>query len=108
VAAANRPKVQPAGVISQSSDFAETSWRSPISSNGIGSLSSGSRPGTGVARVLAPNGQPRKVPVSALAAMMPPPAAVTAGSAGKLQTPGTPQQQQQGSSGRLTGYHGSN
>lgn len=108
VAAANRPKVQPAGVISQSSDFAETSWRSPISGNGIGSLTNGSRPGTGVARVLAPNGQPRKVPVSALAAMMPPPAAVTAGSAGKLQAPAPQQQQQQGTGGRLTGYHGSN
>jgi hypothetical protein len=98
----SRPKVQPAGVVSQSSDFIEAGWRTPISS---GSLSSStSRPGTGVARVLAPNGQPRKVPVAALAAMMPPPAAAVAG---KLQTPGTPQQLG-GNVGRLSAYYSTN
>jgi hypothetical protein len=98
----SRPKVQPAGVVSQSSDFIEAGWRTPISS---GSLSSStSRPGTGVARVLAPNGQPRKVPVAALAAMMPPPAAAVSG---KLQTPGTPQQLS-GNVGRLSAYYSTN
>lgn len=108
--AADRPKVQPASVISQSSDFAEAGWRSPICAAGAyGSLgSSNSRPGTGVARVLAPNGQPRKVPVAALAGMLPPPAAaapVSAGKAGLLQGPGTPQHT---SAGRLNAYYSNN
>jgi hypothetical protein len=111
VTAADRPKVQPASVISQSSDFVESGWRSPISAAGAyGSLSSSSssRPGTGVARVLAPNGQPRKVPVAALAGMLPPPAAaatVSAGKAGLLQGPGTPQHT---SAGRSNVYYSGN
>lgn len=110
VAAANRPKVQPQGVVSQSSDFIESGWRSNISAGGsaggaIGSLGSSTRPGSSVARVLAPNGQPRKVPVAALAAMMPPPPAATAVSAGKLQGPGTPQHT---NVGRLAAYYTSN
>lgn len=108
--AADRPKVQPGSVISQSSDFVESGWRSPISAAGsYGSLSSSnSRPGTGVARVLAPNGQPRKVPVAALAGMLPAPAAaatMSAGKAGLLQGPGTPQHT---SAGRLNAYYSSN
>jgi hypothetical protein len=109
VAAANRPKVQPQGVVSQSSDFIESGWRSNISAGGsaggvIGSLSSSTRPGSSVARVLAPNGQPRKVPVAALAAMTP--AAATAASTGKLQGPGTPQHHT--TVGRLAAYYASN
>lgn len=113
VTAANRPKVQPQGVVSQSSDFIEAGWRSPVGGSGssgggsIGSLGSGTTPSTGVARVLAPNGQPRKVPVAALAAMMPPPAAAVT-TASKLQAPGTPQQHGSSNVGRLAAYYNSN
>lgn len=59
VTAANRPKTQPEGVISQSSDFVSNTWRAPLTPYS-------SRPSSTVARVLAPNGQPRKVPAAAL------------------------------------------
>lgn len=117
VSSAVRPKVQPQDVISQSSDFVEAGWRSPITASGAaggGALGGGSgsssstRPSSGVARGLAPNGQPRKMPVAALAAMMPPPAAATSasGKAGMLQGPTTPATT--GQVGRLSAYYNSN
>jgi hypothetical protein len=102
VTSASRPKVALDGAaVSQSSDFIESGWRTPLSGGT-------SRPQSGVARVLAPNGQPRKVPAAALASLMTPPAAVTIGRDGSSKTgltPGTPQQQQQQQAGRLSAYY---
>jgi hypothetical protein len=87
VTAANRPKVEPVGVVSQSSDFISAGWRSSGSSGaaaatpGMISANSGNAVAGGgggssaraavqskIARILAPNGQPRKVPAAALLA----------------------------------------
>lgn len=76
VSAANRAKVQPQGMFSQSSDFASNSWRNPATSNSGSNTSS--RPSSTVTRVLAPNGQPRKVPAAALVGLTSPPAAAIA------------------------------
>lgn len=83
VTAANRMKAQPDSPMSQSSDFASTSWRTPLTSN-----SNSSRPASTMARVLAPNGQPRKVPAAAFKGQA-------------LQTPVTPLQ----GSGRFPAYY---
>lgn len=103
VSAANRPKTQPEGVISQSSDFVSNGWRAPLTPG-----STSSRPSSTVARMLAPNGQPRKVPAAALA-LSSPSAAVAGMGAGMvkgtaLQTPSTPQQ---GTSNRFSAYYSS-
>ena len=79
VSAANRPKAESVGVVSQSSDFISAGWRSgsAAAAPGVISASSGAAAGGGgsksaaqskVARILAPNGQPRKVPAAALLA----------------------------------------
>lgn len=106
VAAAHRFNVTPDVVISQSSDFAGSGWRTPLTP---GAVPGSSRPSSTIARVLAPNGQPRKLPAAALAAALsaPTPVAtnVSAGAMVKgtaLQAPTTPQQ---GTSGRLSAYY---
>eukprot|EP00878_Enallax_costatus_P017822 GHUV01018728.1.p1 GENE.GHUV01018728.1~~GHUV01018728.1.p1 ORF type:complete len:340 (+),score=151.42 GHUV01018728.1:1894-2913(+) len=90
VTAANRIKSQPDSPVSQSSEFVSTSWRTPLTPS-----SNSSRPTSTIARVLAPNGQPRKVPAAALNAIL-------KGQA--LQTPATPQQ---GVAGRFPAYYNS-
>jgi hypothetical protein len=103
VGAANRAKAQPDVVISQSSDFAGSGWRTPLTP---GAVTSSSRPSSTIARVLAPNGQPRKLPAAALAAALAPPAAAATGSTmvkGTALSPATPTQQ--AASGRLSAYY---
>ncbi|WIA28379.1 hypothetical protein OEZ86_010925 [Tetradesmus obliquus] len=97
-------KAQPDVVISQSSDFAGSGWRTPLTP---GTVAINSRPSSTIARVLAPNGQPRKLPAAALAAALAPPAAAATGPAmvkGTALSPATPQQQQANSS-RLSAYY---
>ncbi|KAF6263165.1 hypothetical protein COO60DRAFT_1293132 [Scenedesmus sp. NREL 46B-D3] len=105
IGAAGRTKAQPVVVISQSSDFAGSGWRTPLTP---GVAASSSRPSSTIARVLAPNGQPRKLPAAALAAALAPPAAAATGSTmvkGAGLGPATPQQQ--ANSGRLSAYYSS-
>eukprot|EP00775_Hariotina_reticulata_P004251 gene4251-4502_t len=124
------PPPLPEVVMSQSSDFGSSSWRTSVDSpSSVGAIAvgttaavrlvtSGAKPSSSIARVLAPNGQPRKMPVAALAGVAGSAAAVTATAAGggasgiagfgaqgiTLKVPATQQQQQQ-QNARLTAYH---
>lgn len=100
VTAAARHKVQPQAPISQSSDFVGSGWRTPLTSSGSGSGSSSA--GSTIARVLAPNGQPRKMPASALAGLAG--SGSGSGAAKGMQSPGTPVQQG-AQHGRLSAYY---
>eukprot|EP00879_Flechtneria_rotunda_P006044 GHRR01006357.1.p1 GENE.GHRR01006357.1~~GHRR01006357.1.p1 ORF type:complete len:659 (+),score=235.53 GHRR01006357.1:217-2193(+) len=102
IIAAQRDKAQPDAALSQSSEFASSGWRTPLTA---GNISSNGRPSSTVARVLAPNGQPRKMPMSAVAALAAPPmVAAASGIKGTaLQGPMTPQRSS--SSNKLSAYY---
>ncbi|KAF8072515.1 CDC14A [Scenedesmus sp. PABB004] len=97
VAAAARARAQPDSAVSQGSDFAGSGWRTPLTP----APAAGSSRPSSVARVLAPNGQPRKLPAAALAAAL---AAPAPAAAAKGSTPLTPQQQALAAA-RLSAYY---
>lgn len=69
VSAATRIKTVEPALLSQSSEFGSSGWRTPLIAQPTSTAQVGTRPSSSVARVLAPNGQPRKLPIAMAAAL---------------------------------------
>eukprot|EP00877_Chromochloris_zofingiensis_P013433 jgi/Chrzof1/8343/Cz03g06260.t1 len=101
VQAAARPKAAVPEALSQSSDFVSSGWRTPITS--ASPTTPGSRPQSNVSRVLAPNGQPRKVPSALLSHFTP--GSSSRGPGALVPPPGSSNGSYSSNSSKYSAYH---